>query len=608
MTEDPNAPDVIYLGTGETVRGVGIIRSTDFGQTWTQLPATADWWSTWRIAVTPGTSTHILAAIMDEHLNDGATGLRLSTDAGSTWTPVGPAYSMAWTVLLRPGRPTEAVAAIGGYVPDLSGPWRARVARSTDGGATWTESTGFDPAGGRIELAYAPKRPDILYGHQNGRVWRSADGGTTFVQVGTLPASYQYDYNNALWVSPTNSSILVVGVDKLLRSLDGGRTFAQIASGFVLTQDPHPDVHVLVAAPGFDGSKIKRLFVGTDGGLFVTDDILNAGMGKGWRSLNSGMVSTQFYHASGDASSKILAGGTQDNASLQVTASGTGAYWADGDGGWSSVDPTDGVMFYASGQYLSGLVRSPHADADWYDIGQTLPELGSAYANFIAPVLIDPNSRDRMFVGGLALWRSDNVRLGTPPTWTSIKPPLGGPTATYPPISTIGLSKGHPGTVWVAYNDGQVYRTENGLDAQPTWITVDNNADLDPLPNGLFSSQIMIDARDTRRAFICMGGYGIGLWRTDDAGRTWRSGAGQGALSLPQVPMTAIVQHPLHPDWLYVGTFTGLYASQDFGETWTATNQGPANVWVSHLDFLRGSRRTLLAATYGRGLWTINIP
>ena len=104
------------------------------------------------------------------------------------------------------------------------------------------------------------------------------------------------------------------------------------------------------------------------------------------------------------------------------------------------------------------------------------------------------------------------------------------------------------------------------------------------------------------------GGWENSVWRTHDAGVTWRPAMGEGELSPVAGIDAALAQHPLHPDWLYAGTDVGVFVSHDFGATWSATSEGPANVIVYQLEFLRGSSTTLLAGTYGRGLWTIDIP
>ena len=76
---------------------------------------------------------------------------------------------------------------------------------------------------------------------------------------------------------------------------------------------------------------------------------------------------------------------------------------------------------------------------------------------------------------------------------------------------------------------------------------------------------------------------------------------------MPRAPIRGLAQHPSNPDWIYAGTEVGVFASEDGGATWAAVNEGPANVSVDDLRFLRNSH-TLLAGTHGRGLWTVALP
>jgi hypothetical protein len=52
---------------------------------------------------------------------------------------------------------------------------------------------------------------------------------------------------------------------------------------------------------------------------------------------------------------------------------------------------------------------------------------------------------------------------------------------------------------------------------------------------------------------------------------------------------------------LYAGTETGLYVSENGGATWSTHNDGPAATIVRELLFVDSG--TLLAGTYGRGIW-----
>ncbi|MCA3554826.1 hypothetical protein [Aestuariivirga sp.] len=54
-----------------------------------------------------------------------------------------------------------------------------------------------------------------------------------------------------------------------------------------------------------------------------------------------------------------------------------------------------------------------------------------------------------------------------------------------------------------------------------------------------------------------------------------------------------------------MGTEVGLFTSENGGTTWSATNDGPANVAVFDLFWL--NNQTLVAVTHGRGMFKANI-
>jgi len=87
MAQDPNNPQTLYVGTGEgfpnadAIRGIGILKSTDAGETWDILPATQN--PTFRY--TRGLLVHpqngdVYAATTQ--------GLYRSQDEGQSWTKV----------------------------------------------------------------------------------------------------------------------------------------------------------------------------------------------------------------------------------------------------------------------------------------------------------------------------------------------------------------------------------------------------------------------------------------------------------------------------------------------------------------------------------------
>jgi photosystem II stability/assembly factor-like uncharacterized protein len=603
LARDPQDHRVIYAGTGEgffnadAIDGSGIFKSVDGGDTWSQLPGTTTWDSVNRLAISPTDSHLILAATR-------YGGIERSTDGGATWNL--PTFTQgSYDVAFSPHDGMKAVAEILDY-DFVADDWFHRAVYSTDGGASWSlAAPPFDLLYGfssRLELAYAPANGDIVYLNSgaDGLIYRSTDGGHTYSPQTSSGATGASWYNNTLWVDPTNSQVLIAGGTQLFRSTDGGATLTQITDGYLLTAEPHPDQHCVVADPGYDGAANRVVYACNDGGVFRADDIYTASKTAGWSSLNQGYATSQYYSGAGDGPAGLFLGGTQDNGTLRLAAPASDALLSlGGDGGFVAVDPAD--PRYAYGEYinLSLVFRS-------VDGGQTidtfldtsLPESGQG--NFVAPFILDPNHSGRMLAGAYSLWRSDDARTGSPPSWQAIR----GARSTQ--VSAIAVAPGNSDIVWVGYNDGAVYRTANATAAHPVWQTVDDNGAADPLPNRM-PLRILIDRRNSNWVYIAFGGFSSGnLQQTLDGGATWSALTGAGSAVLPAAPVHAIAQHPTQPDWLYAGTEVGIFSSLDGGQSWATTNQGPANVVVDDLGFLNNSH-TLLAATHGRGVWTADV-
>lgn len=600
---DPRNHLVLYAGTGEgffnadAIDGAGIFKSTDGGLTWPVLPATSGWDSVNRIAISPSNSNVLLAAVR-------YGGIERSTDGGAHWT-LAVSVQGSFDVAFAPNDGTKAVADLLDY-DFVAEDWFHEAAYSTDGGASWSPAAppfdhfyGFDS---RLEIAYAPSNANLVYlsSGLDGTLYRSSDGGHSYSRrtlSGTTGASW---YNNTLWVDPTNSQTVIAGGNHLFRSADGGATLTQISDGYLLTQDPHPDQHCIVADPRFDGAANRTVYICNDGGVFRTSDIYGAAPSVGWTSLNLGYETTQYYSAAGDGPAGLVMGGLQDNGNLRLAAPATNALLTfGGDGGYVAVDSTNPQYVYGEYINLSQVFRSA-------DSGQTiqafldgsLPESGQG--NFVAPFILDPNGPGRMLAGAYSLWRSNDVRTGNPPTWQAIR----GAASTQ--VSAIAVAPGNSNVVWVGYNDGTIWKSTNATAASPTWQAVDDNGIHDPLPNRM-TLRILIDRRNSDWVYVAFGGFAAGnLQRTLDGGATWATLTGSGAATLPAAPIHGIAQHPTQPSWLYVGTEVGIFSSSDGGGTWATTDQGPANTVVDELTFLNSSA-TLVAATHGRGIWTADV-
>jgi photosystem II stability/assembly factor-like uncharacterized protein len=601
MVMDPANPDTLYVGTGEgffntlegssntaAPRGAGIFKTTDGGQTWAQLPATAnpDWYWVNRIALAPGNSQTMLAAT--------ATGIWRSTDGGLTW-------SRRTTVraLQVVFHPTDSSRALAGRTDGIA-------QYSTDGGVTWQNATGT--AGTRVELAYAPSAPDTVYALVNNgglRIYRSVDGGLTYTLRPVTSVSTLGMYTGAIWVDPLNANHIVYGGVNLYRTTDGGGIRANAYTSI------HSDHHIIVAHPGWNGSSNKTLYFGGDGGLYRTlDSAANTAA-----PFNNNVGVTQFYGAAIHDGTGVIVAGAQDNYTLRYP--GTGTTWTQlygGDGTFACSDPTNSSYFYGGSQRLN-IVRSSNAGISGTPIGGGIGDAGSLNCNFIAYFMLDPNEPNRMLAGGRRLWRSNNVKTGAPPSWTFIKDSIEPPIAPPPPgepegdhfepnspwnISTFVVAAGNPDIIYVGYNNGQVWKTTSGTAATPVWSRTDNNQ----LP-ARWVSRIVIDPANHSRVYISFMGYDPdNIWRTSDGGQTWSNITGVGAGALPAIPVSALALQA--PGRIYAGTDIGLFLSNNDGTTWAPVVPGVGLAVIDELVWRNPS--TIMVVTHGRGIYLGNVP
>jgi photosystem II stability/assembly factor-like uncharacterized protein len=598
LVVDPSNPNLLYAGTGEgffnldALRGAGIFKTANGGTTWTRLNATnnANFHFVNRLAISPTAvpQRRILAATN--------AGIFRSLNGGASWTKV--RTGQTTDVDFHPTNSNLAIASSFG----------GRAYYSTNGGQTWRPATGLpvtsQPFAGRIELAYAKSDPNFVFAsvdNQGGQLWYSQNGGRSYqlISTGVQFLSQQGWYDNTIWVDPSNYCRLIVGgVDlygyySTTNCLDSVTKLSQWQSWEDGTS-AHADQHVIVQHPGFNGTSNQTVFFANDGGIY-RNRLDRIGPTSGWQFLNNNLGITQFYSAAGNPTTGEIIGGTQDNGSLFYKPSTGPQNWRltfGGDGGFSAADPSNPNVFYGEYVYLN-IFRSSNRGVSGNLIVNGLGDTNRC-ANFIAPFILDPNQSNRMLAGGCGLWRSNNVRTGSPPAWSRIKPNIAGNV----PISAIAVLKGNSNHVWVGHNNGDIYKSTNALAANPTWVKVDRAN----MPNR-FVTRIAL--KTANEVFTTFGGFSPdNVWRTANGGTTWADRTGVGVTGLPSAPVRSIVIHPTRRNWLYVGTEVGVFVSEDNGVRWTAPQSGPANVSVDELFFLNNN--VIVAATHGRGLFKSN--
>ena len=616
---DAQNPDTVYVGTGEGnfngdgYYGVGILKSTDGGQTWNNIvgPFLRDYIGT--IAVSP-TNSQVLVCGSDGPIVSGtrqAGGIWRSADGGNTWTAVLTGNAVSGTaVVFDPTDGSSVYAALGYY----RGGVRNGVYHSSDAGLTWQPLNGTGAASlptstaGRIELAIAPSSPATIYAQIAGTIvsgtnsapllgiYKTTDAGTTWTKLNTTTLAgtwgAQMWYYNTLRVSPTDPNVVWSAGIAVLRSLNGGTSWSALSLTGPDGNDMHVDFHGLAFTP--DGSK---LYIGNDGGMYSTSDITAAR--PNWTALNDTLAITQFYPGMSmdPGTSGVSLAGAQDNGVQLFDGSGTWTGVASCDGGYTAMDPSFPTLSYASCQGIS-IARSLGRDASsilvpvYYGIDAT------DATQFIAPWVIDPANAQTLYFGTFRVWQT---RDGGG-QWAALSPDLtGGNKGT---LTALAVAPADSNTVYVGTSNAKVQMTSEALKGPgASW-----NDRTPGLPARAVTA-IAVDPVDAATAYVTFSGFPSlsdlqgHIYKTTNSGATWQDISG----NLPAIPVNNIIVDPDLPNTLYIATDAGVMITTDGGNGWSSLGSGLPKVAVLSLAMSRHAR-VLRAASHGRSVWEIAIP
>ncbi len=262
-----------------------------------------------------------------------------------------------------------------------------------------------------------------------------------------------------------------------------------------------------------------------------------------------------------------VACGAQQTESIQWTNIGPGG------GGWITCltcDPENPDTLYA-GCDVGGIYKSTDAGRNWTVTGRGLT------ADYVERILVDPTDTRTLYIAGTGgIFKS--VDAGQ--TWRWLRNGFPEP-AEYRYGAPVGALAMHPDDHLTLYagigyprrgtlGNGLIYKTTDGGE---TWKALDGIAKL--APEACFY-QIAIRPD---RPEVMLAGTNKGLFRSEDAGGTWRKIV-QG---LPGDFIADLVISPTDPDVVYVTVWTtpgvepwqgGVCRSPDGGETFASVAEG----------------------------------
>ncbi len=633
---DPNNADVWYAGAPSG----GIWKSTDAGLSWTTLFDEFPQIGVSGIAINPDNSNIVLIATGDDDASDSfSVGVFKSLDGGATWneTSINPATQNEFDTLNEiTYDPTDSnivwVAGTDGLQKSLDGgdTWtvvldenisdfklkptdsntiyavnRNTVFRTTDGGATFEDITGDEipTTGGRMVIGTTPAQPDLIYicvaditGRQSAflGLFKSLDSGTTFDRTDEFDdifGSNQAWFDFAIEVSPTDPDDLYVGVLDVWRSIDGGDDFTKVSDWRINNASyTHADIHTLK----FFNNK---LYAGTDGGFFVSDD------GTTFDDFTDGLAVTQFYRI-GIAKNNVnkIVGGTQDNSGFVYNNNEWNTYTG-GDGMDYEIDPTNSNIAYGFVQFGNPLFITNNLGETVSTVSSPDTGSGAIDGNWITPLAID--GEGTVYAGYNAVFKL----VGSEWERTS------GFFTQGENIDDLEIDPNNP-LIMYAANRGNLYRSENG--GEDFILINDRDANNEIIPFDTQISDIAINHNDSNTVYLTTSGRnGIpqgnqpadrGVYKVIVDGNTLVSRENI-TLDLPADQAYFCIAHqdrnPDNP--IFVGTSLGVYRLDDTLTEWEQYSTGMPNTAVSDLE-ISPDDGIIVASTYGRGAWQSPIP
>jgi len=617
MALAPSNAKIIYVGTGvntifsDSSYGDGVYKSTDGGENW-QHVGLEDTRHIGRILIDPRNPDIVLVAAMGHSSGPNEErGVFRTTDGGRTWKKVlyKDNVTAAVDLCFEPGNPRVVYATLWhgirkpGQRGTSYGPGSG-LYKSSDEGVTWNQITGNGlPAGewGRSGVAVAPgnhgRRVYLIVEakEKKGGLFRSDDAGVTWKRTTEDKRIDGYRYMSEIFVDPKNADVVYVPSQNLYRSKDGGRTFTAIKGA------PGGDDYHSV---WIDPTNSERLMLGVDQGATIS---LNGG--ESWSTWYN-QPTGEFYRVATDHRFPYwVYGPQQDSGTAGIASRGNNGQITErdwfpvgpGESGYTIPDPLDPDVVYNAGPGGS-VVRLSKTTGQARDISPSPVSFGSKYRfNWTIPMAFSPQDPHLLYLGTQFLMKTANG--GT--SWeavsedlTRVRPDEKDSKQSRGTILTIAPSQVKEGVIWVGTDDGNIQLTK---DAGQSWQNVTpphvsewsmvSIVEASHFGGGMAYAAVNRNNHDDLHTHI---------FRTRDFGQTWQetvSGIGDNDF------VRVVREDPVRKGLLYAGTERGVYVSFDDGDHWQTLR---LNMPVVSIHDLAIEQDDLVAATYGRSFWILD--
>lgn len=588
IPSDYETSQTIYLGTGDKgyywVQGIGILKSTDGGNTWEQTSLSFDEPALRcvpKILIHPDDNNILYAATN--------SGIYKSTDAGDNWNLL--KETTASDLEFHPGNPDIIYC---GTRQESDTMVKFRV--SVDSGLTW--NTTLDLRAGRMEIAVSPDEPDWVYAlvaNEDGGLYgfyQSTDAGQTFTMVydgslenhnliaGDCVGSGQEGqgwYDLCMDVDPNDAEHIFTGGINIWESTDGGETFHIVTDGYwncdVGNEVVHVDIHCIEFHDGPD-----TVMACSDGGIYASYD-----GGGTWNNLSTGLTINQPYRISSSQSDpgEIIMG-QQDNGTV-LWLTDTATWVGGGDGTDCKINPEDNDNQLITQNSSRIQVTNNH----WVS-SHNFPITNDSTESWYKPIEFDPPNT--VYTAMTKLWKSTDKGVTATVFWDPPDTCL---------IRRIGLAPSNSNYIYLI-TEHNFYRTTNG---GSNWETLTDSLPIDV--SVIYHIEVKNSNPDV--LWICNNDadYRERAYKSTDGGETWTDISD----GLPDWQYYDIIQNKDNTTYeeLYICGLIGVYVK--IGDSpWAPYSNGLPHLKSYDMDiYYDGSNSKLRIGTHGRGVWETDL-
>jgi photosystem II stability/assembly factor-like uncharacterized protein len=541
------------------------------------------------------------------------SGLWKSTDSGETWTQLkggvldGPLGRTALDVYRK--RPNILYALIEGPAPAggrgqggggrEAGPGQAAAEPAQQGGRGAPQ-----PGGGRGGQPLN-NLPTGLY--------RSDDAGATWRKVNN--ANPRPMYFSQINIDPNDPEVVYLGGVGLHQTLDGGKTIATDVA-----QSTHDDVHAIWINP----ANSDHVLIGNDGGLAVSYD--KARTWQFLPNLPVGLfyhVSVDMatpYNVCGGMQDNYNWCGP---SAVRGAAGIANYHWTTLQGGDGFVvlqDPATFRIAFSESQD-GNIVRVDRVTGETMSVR---PQPGAGEPNlrwhWDTPIALSPHDPRVVYAAANKVFRSTDRGL----SWTAISADLtdgqnrdeivtmgvkgseirfsrNDGIAAWPAIVSFAESPKRAGLLYAGTDDGNV---QVSRDMGKNWAKVTDR--IQGIPEGIYVSEVVPSRFDEGTVYATFDGHRQNdfttyIYASNDYGQSWRPLMA----NLKEEVARSLTEDLKNPDVLYLATETGLFVTLDRGKTWQRITANLPTVRVDEIT-LHPRDNAMILATHGRAIWILD--